>query len=185
MASTPETISNTQTPFAIRFARALDAESICRIGSTVFAATFGHSLSVEDLNAYLDRAYSLQSVLDTIANASNTVCVACDPEDEVLGFAVLTEGTTEECIRDVPAPVELQRLYVDGKAHGKGVGGALVRFVEGVARKRGFHTCWLGVWEYNYTAQKVYERLGYARVGEHDFVMGKEVQTDWIMTKAL
>ena len=172
-------------PLTIRLATPPDAESIRHIGSTVFAATFGHSLSAEDLNAYLDEAYSLQSVVDDIANPAKTVVVACDLKDEVLGFATLTEGTIEECIRDVPAPVELQRLYVDSKAHGRGVGGRLMRSVEGIAREKGFKTSWLGVWEFNYKAQKVYEKLGYVKAGDHDFVMGKEVQTDWILIKAL
>lgn len=173
------------TPFTIRIASPEDASSIRNIGSTVFAASFGHSLAPEDLEAYLEDAYSLQSVLDDIGNPSKTVCVACDAQNQVLGFATLTEGTIEDCIRSVPAPVELQRLYVDSAAHGRGIGGALIMHVEGIARDRGFKTCWLGVWEENYKAQKVYERMGYGKAGDHDFVMGEEVQTDWILVKEL
>lgn len=162
-----------------------DAASIQQIGRTVFALSFGHSLPAEDLNDYLEDAYSLQSVLDDIQSPSKTVCVACDSQKHVIGFATLTEGTIEDCIRSVPAPIELQRLYVDSTAHGKGIGSALIKHAEGIAKNRGLQTCWLGVWEENYIAQKVYEKSGYRKVGDHDFVMGKEVQTDWIMVKEL
>lgn len=171
--------------FTIRIATTADATSIKHIGSTVFTATFGHSLSKVDLDAYLDDAYSLQSVLDDILNSRKTVCVACDALDSVIGFAFLSEGTIEDCIRAVPAPIELQRLYVDSTAHGKGVGSALLTHVEGLARRKGFRTLWLGVWEHNHRAQAVYKKLGYGKVGVHDFVMGNERQTDEVWTKSI
>ena len=173
------------TPFRIRVASPDDTISIRHIGTTVFAGTFGHSMSAEDLNDYLEDAYSLQSVLKDIIDPSKTVCVACDPQNHVLGFATLTEGTTEDCIRLEPNPIELQRVYVDAAAHGRGIGSALVRHMEQIATNKGFKTCWLGVWEENFAAQRVYEKLGYSKVGQHDFVMGKEVQTDWIVAKEL
>jgi ribosomal protein S18 acetylase RimI-like enzyme len=172
-------------PFTIRIAIPEDATFIQHIGSTVFATTFGHSMPAEDLKIYLEDAYSLQSVLNDIQIPSKTVCVACDARNQVVGFATLTEGTIEDCVRSAPAPIELQRLYVDSAAHGQGVGGALMKHAEDIAKDRGFQTCWLGVWEENHKAQKMYERLGYRKVGDHDFVMGKEIQTDWILIKEL
>ena len=180
------TVAKDALAFTIRIANTADAPAIRQIGSTVFTVEFGYSVSADDLNAYLEESYSVQSVIDDILNASKTVCVACSTHDQtVLGFAMLTEGTTEDCIRDVPSPVELQRLYVDIAAHGKGVGGAMVRYIEGIAREKDFETMWLGVWEENHRAQKVYQKLGYAKVGAHDFVTGKEVQTDEIWIKTL
>lgn len=54
-----------------------------------------------------------------------------------------------------------------------------------IARSWGFKTMWLGVWEDNFKAQKVYGKLGFTRIGEHDFKMGDCIQTDWIMIKNL
>lgn len=56
---------------------------------------------------------------------------------------------------------------------------------ERIAREEGYETLWLGVWEENVKAQGVYGRFGFERCGEHDFVMGSCVQTDWIMCKKL
>jgi RimJ/RimL family protein N-acetyltransferase len=54
-----------------------------------------------------------------------------------------------------------------------------------MARKMGFKTIWLGVWEENFRAHKVYERFGFRKIGYHDFKIGDCVQTDWIMSKRL
>lgn len=54
-----------------------------------------------------------------------------------------------------------------------------------MAREQGFSHIWLGVWEENFTAQKVYQKLGYVMAGDHDFTIGEVVQTDHIMVKSL
>lgn len=82
-------------------------------------------------------------------------------------------------------PIELQRLYVTQEYHGAGVGRALIDRVEEIARGEGYKTLWLGVWEENFKAQNVYAKMGFRKVGEHDFKMGNCVQTDWILSKRL
>ena len=102
----------------------------------------------------------------------------------MMGFVQVNQGIVEKCVTG-PKPIELQRFYVDEKFHGSGVGGALYRFVEKWVKERGFETLWLGVWEENLNAQRVYKNFGFDRVGAHDFVMGQCVQTDWILSKSL
>jgi len=54
-----------------------------------------------------------------------------------------------------------------------------------MAREQGFEFMWLGVWEENVKAIRVYEKMGYKKVGEHGFAVGGIVQTDHIMAKQL
>jgi ribosomal protein S18 acetylase RimI-like enzyme len=42
---------------------------------------------------------------------------------------------------------------------------------------------WLGVWEFNPRAIKFYTRYGFKKVGVHPFVLGNDVQNDWLMAK--
>ncbi|KIW13551.1 hypothetical protein PV08_08739 [Exophiala spinifera] len=186
-----------QPPFKIRQATLADAPAIAKLGATVFSTTFGFSIPTADLNAYLHEAYSVGAIEDDIRSSQTHIIVACaEDEDDnvnnndndsgrVIGFAQLTEGTTEPCIEDLENIVELQRLYVDADHHGLGVGRALEREMEHMARLMAYRIVWLGVWEGNFKAQKVYETLGFTRVGEHEFKMGKCIQTDWIMIKDL
>ena len=53
------------------------------------------------------------------------------------------------------------------------------------ARARGAQTLWLGVWERNPRAVAFYAKYGFARVGEHTFVLGDDWQTDWVFSRPL
>jgi ribosomal protein S18 acetylase RimI-like enzyme len=172
---------------ALRPALPADVPSIAALGSQVFTSTFGYSLSDADLQAYLQSAYSIPAVTADLSNPQISIIVATPvlSPSHVIGFAQLTRNTTEACLSSFPKPVELQRIYVSQDFHGVGVGRLLMEEMESMAREEGFVTLWLGVWEENIKAQKVYERMGFGKVGSHDFVMGSCVQTDWILTKRL
>ncbi|OAP61664.1 hypothetical protein AYL99_03867 [Fonsecaea erecta] len=188
-------VPRTKPSVTIRPAVIADAPAIARLGSTVFATTFGFSIPTNDLKAYLDEAYSVEAIEEDIRCATKHILVACakapsidgneDSEQEIVGFTQLTEGTSEPCISDVESIVELQRLYVSTTFHGNGVGKLLASQIEDVARRLGYKALWLGVWEGNFRAQKVYEGLGFEKVGDHEFKMGKCIQMDWIMLKQL
>lgn len=169
----------------IRAARAADAAAIAQLGAHVFSVTFGHSVPPHELRAYLDKDYSTAAITADLENPSKDTIVATDGGHEIVGFAILTRGTSEPCLAAVPNKVELQRIYVHPRAHGKGLGGALARRLEAMAREQGFASIWLGVWEENHAAQKAYEKWGYRCVGNHDFVVGTVVQTDHVMLKSL
>lgn len=178
--------------FTIRAATIKDAPAIAHLGATVFSTTFGFSIPTPDLKAYLDEAYSVAAIEADIHSPSTQIIVACAPpssqhntDERVIGFAQLTEGTSEPCIADLDDLIELQRLYVSSDFHGSGVGRALTARIEAIARTKGSRVLWLGVWEGNFRAQRVYEAMGFARVGDHEFKMGKCIQTDWIMCKDL
>ncbi|KAI9047698.1 hypothetical protein LZ554_008408 [Drepanopeziza brunnea f. sp. 'monogermtubi'] len=139
-----------------------------------------------DLENYLQTTYNHSSIASEVASPDIDTIVAVDvPLSQVVGFCQLTRGTTDPCLAGMEKTIELQRLYVSERYHGAGVGRKLAARVEEMAREQGFVTMWLGVWEENFKAQKVYERFGYRKIGSHEFVMGECVQTDWILSKKL
>lgn len=171
----------------IRPATSGDVEAIASIGSKTFTASFGWSLPAPDLRSYLESAYKPSSIARDLSDPLVDIFVACpsNSPEMVIGFVQLNQGTIEPSVADSERPIELQRLYVDELHHGGGVGRALLNEAERISREGGFKTMWLGVWEENFKAQKVYERSGFRKVGSHDFVMGTCVQTDWILIKSL
>jgi ribosomal protein S18 acetylase RimI-like enzyme len=172
----------------LRLATAADALAVAQLGAKVFSVTFGHSCTPEQLQAYLDEAYSIDATARDIADENKDMIVAvAEDGTSILGFALLTRGSTssEPCVADVPGAVELQRIYVDTAAHGKGVGKRLISEVEDMARSQGFRNMWLGVWEENHKAREIYEKMGYTMVGDHDFDIGGDIQTDHILLKKL
>ena len=40
---------------------------------------------------------------------------------------------------------------------------------------------WLGVWEDNPKAIKFHQKLGFNKLGNHPYFIGKDEQTDWLM----
>lgn len=179
------------TSIKIRKAEPSDAEQIAALGTAVFTYTFKASgCSDAQLQAYLDEAYTTDAILSTLTSSSYYTLVAVEPADPttILGFALLNTASTEPVIEagNYARPVELQRLYVNLHAHGRGIGKGLMAEAERIAREEwGKATMWLGVWERNSVAQGLYGKLGFTRVGEHVFDVGGDAQTDWILVKAL
>ncbi|RKF84245.1 Spermidine/spermine N-acetyltransferase [Golovinomyces cichoracearum] len=173
----------------LRLADLNDSESIRELAIHTFSITFGYSLSIEDLHSYLANAYSAKSISAEISDPAMTTIVAenSNRPTEIIGFAQLLRGSSnkESCLRNIENSVEMHRLYVHPKYHGKSVGTKLIKRLEQNAKDEGFSVIWLGVWEDHPVARDIYERWGYVRVGEHPFRMGDCVQVDWILIKQL
>ncbi|TQS37809.1 hypothetical protein Golomagni_01705 [Golovinomyces magnicellulatus] len=164
----------------LRLADSKDTESIRELAIYTFSITFGYSLTIEDLNSYLANAYSAHTISAEISDPAMTTIVAENSNHpaEIIGFAQLLRGSSnkEPCLRNVECPVEMHRLYVHPKYHGKSVGTKLIKKLEQTAKDEGFSVIWLSVWEDHPVARDIYERWGYVRVGEHPFRMGDCVQ---------
>ncbi|KAI6093479.1 acyl-CoA N-acyltransferase [Hypoxylon rubiginosum] len=164
-----------------------DAAAIALIGANTFTATFGFSVPPNDLAEFLATTYSAEAVEAEILNAQQTntsTFVARDESGEILGFVQLVRGLSDPSLTgDASTHAELRRLYVSTSAHGRGIGSKLIAAVESKAKAEGFKTLWLTVWEENPNAQRLYQRLGYVKVGETDFATGGCVQTDYVYAK--
>ncbi|WP_225209353.1 GNAT family N-acetyltransferase [Limosilactobacillus fermentum] len=79
--------------------------------------------------------------------------------------------------------MELQRIYLRVKYQGHHLGRQIMDFAMQEAKKSGVPRVWLGVWEHNYPAQKIYGRYGFKRVSQHTFMVGDDPQTDFILMK--
>ncbi|KAH6983825.1 acyl-CoA N-acyltransferase [Ilyonectria destructans] len=184
-ASSHTTNPKTVGAATIRDACAADATAIAELGSHVFTATFAHSVQPHELQQFLEESYTTAAVAKDMEDPSRDIIVATSPDDEIIGFAYLTRGSSEPCIADVKNTVELQRIYVRPSAQGQGIGGLLAHKLESMAREQGFEKIWLGVWEENHKAIRAYQKWGYEQVGDHDFAIGPVIQTDYIMLKDL
>jgi len=179
--------------FKVRKALLQDAPQIASVGIRTWTETFGHSVEPHELTAFLEEAYSLEATTKDISDPKKDFFVATTAHPDVnggeviAGFALLTRGTTEPCLKHLPTSktIELQRIYIQSDYQGQGVAKLLSLQLEDIARKEGYTYMWLGVWEENHRAHRVYERFGYNKMGSHDFDVGGNVQLDWIMVKEL
>jgi|GEM_PF-4169558 len=104
--------------------------------------------------------------------SSSALCLAAhrsgDGRAELVGYAHLVSGEAPAAVRG-PAPMEIERLYVD-----------LARYGQRVAQ-----TLWLGVWEQRPRAVAFYATYRVVRVGEPTVVLGSDAQTDRLFARVL
>ncbi|HEU0277108.1 MAG TPA: GNAT family N-acetyltransferase [Rhodanobacteraceae bacterium] len=175
----------TRDPPRIRVAADADADVLATLGAQTFRGTFAGANSIEDMNAYVRTSFSSAGVLAELADARNTFLLAFIGEaGPPTGYAKLRAGTVDPGVTG-PDPIELQRLYVDRRSIGQGIGAALMRASLHAAWSAGFRTLWLGVWEHNPRALSFYERWGFRTVGDHVFRLGSDDQRDLIMVRAV
>ncbi|MEZ4827822.1 MAG: GNAT family N-acetyltransferase [Bacteroidia bacterium] len=160
------------------------AALVAQISRQSFDEAFSPTNDQDDMADYMDTAFTEGQIAEELEDVQNTFLL-CSTKEGACGISKLRRG--------VPAPekignatsIELQRLYVIEKAHGKGVGRALLEKSMEIARKEGVAYIWLGVWEHNPKAIRFYQNMGFEFCGSHDFVLGRDVQTDLEMYRRL
>ncbi len=162
-----------------------DAETLQPLAVRIFNDAFaGNPLNKpEDMQVYIAEAFSLEQTRRELSDAE-TVFYIAEVGAEMIGYAKLQERSTEDCVADAN-PIELSRLYIRKDFHGRGIAEKLMNECFDYARRENYQTMWLGVWEYNFRAQKFYGKLGFTRVGSHVFQLGSDAQTDWVMERKL
>lgn len=163
----------------IRRALPSDADALARFAARTFAETFAHSTTADDMELHLTKTYSVQQQHDAIVDPSVDVLVAEDG-GRLAGYAQLRAADAPECVAEAPA-IEVWRFYVDRPWHGQGVAQQLMSAATETARLRGGRALWLSVFSMNDRAKAFYSRCGFRQVGMATFVLGTDVQDDWIM----
>lgn len=170
-------------PITVRRAIPADAVALAAFAARTFAATYSHENTAEDMALHLARAYSAEQQLEEIVDPALDVLVAED-SGALAGYAQLRPGDAPSCVTS-PASIELWRFYVDRPWHGRGVAQPLMAAVVEAARARAASAVWLSVWSRNERAKAFYARSGYRQVGATTFVLGTDVQDDWVMERAV
>lgn len=168
---------------SIRRARAEDAAALATFAEAAFRATFGADNTAEDMDLHCHRSFGAATQGAEIADPM-TLTLVSEHDGALVGFAQLRWGAAPACVV-AERPVEIQRLYVDGAWHGRGIAQALMTACFDAMARRASDVAWLGVWERNGRAIAFYRRTGFADVGDHVFRLGTDPQRDVVMVKAV
>ncbi|MEL6263703.1 MAG: GNAT family N-acetyltransferase [Cyanobacteria bacterium J06626_6] len=170
---------------SIRYAQLEDLTALRDLCVRSFCSAFATDDNVSDIDAYVSESFSEARIREELLDARNTfLLLFLEDSDRPLGYGKLRAGEVDPCIRG-DRPIEVERLYLDSAAIGKGLGAQLMSACLAEAEKQGAQTVWLGVWEHNERAIAFYERWGFKRVGSHVFVLGSDKQNDFIMQRSL
>lgn len=168
---------------SVRFATSQDAELIADISRQTFYDTFASQNTVEDMNKFLNEQFTREALINEVSTKDNIFLLAYD-QDEPVGYVRLRDNNNPPSLGSTNA-IELARIYATPTSIGKGVGKALMQKCIELAEKGKKDFIWLGVWEKNQRAIEFYTKWGFEKFADHDFVLGNDVQKDWLMKKKI
>ena len=158
----------------------LDLQKIYR---QTFYETFSEQNSEENMRIFLDKAYSEEKLKSEIEDKESETFLAVENQ-KILGVLKINTGNAET-ESGLENSLEIQRIYILKESKGLGIGTVFMNLAEKKARELGVSFIWLGVWEKNFPAQKFYTDKGLKKFSEHAFVLGDDIQTDFLMKKEL
>ena len=156
---------------------------IADLSRVTFYETFAGQNSKENMDKFMNEQFTRENLMKEVGAEHNIFLVA-EVDGETAGYARLREAPDPVGLEELPT-IELARIYSVQSRIGKGVGSALMQRCIDVAIEQKKKSMWLGVWENNQHAISFYERWGFEKFSEHDFILGDDVQTDWLMKKML
>ncbi len=171
------------TPITIQLVRPSDVDTLLVLSRKTFYDAFEHLNNPDDFEAYTSKAFNREQLLSEIENPDSAFYFAV-LDNEHVGYIKLNYRDAQAEFQE-PYGVELSRIYIHASHQGKKIGNQLLDFAINKAIEDKMQYIWLGVWEHNHAAQRFYERNGFVKCGSHQFVVGSDVQTDFLMKKIL
>jgi GNAT superfamily N-acetyltransferase len=158
-----------------------DAETLLEFAARTYYETFSPLNTPENMQEYMANAFTLPQFKAELGDPQSAFILA-EIDGCLSGYAKLLADGVPECVIG-EAPIELVRFYIDQSWQGSGLASALMEACLAEAKRGGFKTIYLGVWEKNLRAQAFYHKWNFVRVGEHTFQMGDDPQVDWWMIR--
>jgi ribosomal protein S18 acetylase RimI-like enzyme len=148
-----------------------------------FKETFANVNTPENIATYVKESFSVKQLTTELNNVNSQFYVAYLNE-EAVGYLKINVGDaqTETFNRNA---LEVHRIYVLQKYHGKNIGQLLLDEAKNIAQHTGVECIWLGVWEENHRALRFYTKNGFVVFDKHVFTMGNDDQTDLLMQLVL
>ena len=167
----------------IRLATSTDAELIADMSRETFYDAFATFNTKENMDKFLNKTFTKEALMKEVG-APNNIFLLAYVDNEPAGYVRLRIANIPPELGNADA-IEIARIYAVHNFIGKGVGKALMEYSIRLAKERNKELIWLGVWEHNQRAIDFYRKQGFKKFSEHEFILGDDVQTDWLMKKKL
>lgn len=167
----------------IRRATAADVDLLAEIGRQTFVEAFGAANTPENMATFLRAHFTPETVAVELAAPDHEFYLAAVAGESV-GYLKLRWPALDARVpyRDV---LQISRLYLLEKFLGQGLGDQLMQFSLARAHQHHCAAVWLTVWEHNPRAISFYQKWGFRQTATEDFILGGDVQLDYVLVKAL
>lgn len=171
------------TDIVIRLATEADAELIADMSRQTFYDTFAEYNTKEDMYKFMNEQFTKEKLIDEVKQPWHVFFLAL-MGNEPVGYVKLRDGLVPSDLINQSC-IEIARIYSVKKTIGKGVGKKLMQTCHDIAKQKGKKVLWLGVWKENQRAIDFYTNWGFEIFSAQKFVLGDDVQTDWLMKKSI
>ncbi len=168
---------------SIRLAGKQDAETIADLSRKTFKETFAPFNTVTDMDIFMEEQFTRESLIAEVGVPFNTFFLAFAGK-ELAGYIKLREGENPPEINGLSA-MEIARIYAVESMVGKGVGSCMMQHSIDIAARKQKQVIWLAVWEENQRAIDFYLKWGFEIFRKQIFVLGTDLQKDWLMKKII
>lgn len=168
---------------SIRYANKDDAALIADISRQTFYETFSPFNSKVDMDIFMNVQFTKGRLMLEVEKPENIFLLAYNGDD-VAGYVKLRDTRHPKQLGSSNA-LEIARLYAMSSMIGKGVGKLLMQESLKISAEKKKDMVWLGVWKQNIKAIEFYKKWGFTIFDECDFVLGNDLQKDWLMKKKL
>jgi GNAT superfamily N-acetyltransferase len=170
-------------PLSYRLATPEDALCVGALGIQVWLDTYAIDGVRPALAREVLKHFSTDAISATLARADTAVILA-ERAGHLVGFAQVLTGVDNPRISG-NISAELQRLYVQERFAGKGIGRQLLTRSEDLAREHGAYALWLTAWVGNTRALAFYARQRYEDAGSSSYCFNNETYENRLFLKRL
>jgi ribosomal protein S18 acetylase RimI-like enzyme len=161
----------------------VDAAELAVFAARNFAEAFSANTKPEDMQAHLAASYGPAQQAAELADPLVATILARS-FGELVAYAQVRQNPPPPCVTHA-APIELQRFYVDSRAHGTGMASRLMCEVHQAAREFQGRHIWLGVWDQNPRGIAFYKKTMFVDVGSTFYMVGPDKQIDRVLVSAV
>jgi len=170
--------------FQIRLASKEDAEIIADLSRKTFFETFAAYNTKDNMDKFMKKQFTKKELMKEVGAQGNIFFLAMNGDTPV-GYVRMRESNNPPELLGKANAIEIARIYVLNKMIGTGAGKLLMEACIAKAREMKKEIIWLGVWGKNTRAISFYTKWRFKKFAEHPFILGDDVQTDWLMKKSL
>ena len=146
-----------------------------------FEEAYADRIQPNDLNSHMETHFNEENQRKELENPLLDTFLAMT-DKQPIGYAQWVQTLYPECVK-AERPVQMQRFYVLKQYWGAGIADQLMKTCLTHLSDTSYTDIWLSCWSENERALKFYRRWGFRSAGEAPFLVGSDLQTDYIMVR--
>lgn len=159
----------------IRAAQTTDIEEIVDLAARTFGLACPPHMPQADIDLFISEKLNPAAFEAFLAADDHRLVVGISGESVIAYSLLIDQGDT----------TFISKFYVAPESHGNGMATRLMNEAKAFAAERGASRLQLAVNKFNERALRFYEKSGFQVAGYRDFVVGSQVENDYILEHEL